>query len=392
MALTKPRAHQLFDIDYKQSVRVLTDTNITLSGGAPAEVDGVVLSAQDRVLVIGQNTASQNGLYVVVTAGSGSNGTWQRSQDAAATGELLAGTIVMVTEGTVYADTQWKLVTNNPIVIGTTALTWEQNSAFAFGNIYANGTAVLANTVGDTVTLTPGPNIEIVGNAVSKSVTIGVATGITQTTFSSTPPTSPIQGDVWIDADTGIQYIYFNDGNSNQWAEMQAEVSYSSSAGGGGNVDLSAVAQSIVPAANVTHDLGSATHRWRDIYLSGNTINLGGATIKTDAASGAIALIPEPTESNPNPSGMVVSPAGGITVVSTVGGEVAGNAIANAAASPTAAPVPIDITTTPPTNGQALVWDSANSKFIPDDISGGSGGSGGVTTGKAIAMAIVFGG
>jgi hypothetical protein len=190
------------------------------------------------------------------------------------------------------------------------------------------------------------------------------------TTFSSTAPVSPAQGDVWIESDTGIQYIYFNDGTSSQWAEMEAAVSISSG-GGGGNVDFESVSSNILPAADITYDLGSATHRWRDIYLSGNTINLGGATIKTDPASGAIALIPEPTEANPNPSGMVVSPSGGITVVSTTGGVVSGNAIAEAAESPTAAPVPIDITTTAPTNGQALIWDSSNSEFVPGNVSAG---------------------
>jgi hypothetical protein len=184
MALTKPRAHQLFDIDYKQSVRALTDINITLAGSAPDTVDGVELAVKDRVLVIGQNTASENGLYYVTELGTGTNGTWQRSQDADETGELLAGAIVMVTEGVVFADTQWKLVTDNPIEIGSTALTWEQNSAFAFGNIFANGTPVLADTVGDTLNLTPGTNIEIVGNAESKSVTIGV-TGISLNSISN---------------------------------------------------------------------------------------------------------------------------------------------------------------------------------------------------------------
>ena len=36
MGLTRPRAHQLQDIDYKQTSRAITTTNITLSGGAPA--------------------------------------------------------------------------------------------------------------------------------------------------------------------------------------------------------------------------------------------------------------------------------------------------------------------------------------------------------------------
>jgi hypothetical protein len=174
MALTKPRAYQIYDIDYKQAVRVITLTNIVLSGGAPNSVDSVSLNVNDRVLVAGQSSAAQNGIYYVTTLGSGSNGTWSRSIDTDTTGELLAGTIVMVTEGAVYQDTQWKLTTNDPIVIGTTPLVFAQNSAFAFGNVYANGTAVLATTVGDVLTLSAGNNISIVGNNTSKTVSIGV--------------------------------------------------------------------------------------------------------------------------------------------------------------------------------------------------------------------------
>jgi len=175
MGLTRPRAYQIFDIDYKQSVRVITLSNITLSGGAPTVVDSVTLSTGDRVLVAGQNTGSQNGLYQVSVLGTGSNGTWIRSVDGNQTGEIDAGMIVMVTEGDVYKDTQWKLTTNDPIVIGVTALTFEQNSAFAFGNIFANGTAVLADIVGDTVTFTPGNNFIITGNATSDTVTFAVS-------------------------------------------------------------------------------------------------------------------------------------------------------------------------------------------------------------------------
>ena len=42
----------------------------------------------------------------------------------------------------------------------------------------------------------------------------------------------------------------------------------------------------LIPSANVTHDLGSSTAAWRDLYLSGNTINLGGATISFDESNG----------------------------------------------------------------------------------------------------------
>ena len=184
MGLTRITAGQISNIDYKQAVRVITLSNITLSGGAPTVVDGVTLVLADRILVAGQGTASQNGLYYVTTLGTGANGTWSRTIDAVATGEVDAGMIVMVTEGNTYKDSQWKLTTNNPIVIGTTGLTFEQNSAYAFGNIYANSTAVVATTVGDTLTLTPGTNIQITGNISAKSVTIGV-TGISLTSISS---------------------------------------------------------------------------------------------------------------------------------------------------------------------------------------------------------------
>jgi hypothetical protein len=171
MGLTRIRAEQISDIDYKQAVRVITVTNVTLSGGAPAEVDGVSLSAGNRILVTGQSTGSQNGLYVVQTVGSGSNGTWVRSSDGNQDGEIEAGMIVMVTEGTAYKDTQWKLITNDPIAIGTTPLVFEQNSAFAFGNIYAGSTSVLATSVGDSVTFANGTGIAVTANAETKTVT-----------------------------------------------------------------------------------------------------------------------------------------------------------------------------------------------------------------------------
>ena len=158
MGLTRPRAYQIFDIDYKQSVRVVTVSNVTLSGGAPSQVDGVSLSLNDRVLVTGQSTGSQNGLYYVTTVGTGSNGTWARSIDGNETGEIDAGMIVMVTEGTTYADTQWKLTTNDPIVIGSTALTFVQNYS---ANSISAGTSNVVVTSNANVTISSAgtPNV-----------------------------------------------------------------------------------------------------------------------------------------------------------------------------------------------------------------------------------------
>ena len=107
----------------KSPVRVATTANIaTLSGGAPSTLDGIALAAGDRILVKDQTTASQNGLYVVATLGTGSNGTWTRATDSDVSSEIVAGMLVVVAEGDVAADTIWELTTNAPIVLGTTGL------------------------------------------------------------------------------------------------------------------------------------------------------------------------------------------------------------------------------------------------------------------------------
>jgi hypothetical protein len=173
MGLTRPRAHQLQDIDYKQTARALTNSNITLSGGTPVVIDGVTLLVNDRILVTGQTDGSQNGIYYVTTLGSGSNGTWSRSLDANATGEISAGTVIMVTEGTTYADTQWKLTTDDPITVGTTALTFARNGTAAYGVFAVAGqNSIVADAVGDTLTLVAGTNIELTTNDGTDTLTI----------------------------------------------------------------------------------------------------------------------------------------------------------------------------------------------------------------------------
>jgi hypothetical protein len=41
----------------------------------------------------------------------------------------------------------------------------------------------------------------------------------------------------------------------------------------------------LLPSANITYDLGSATQRWKDLYLANNTIYIGTSTISTDGAN-----------------------------------------------------------------------------------------------------------
>jgi hypothetical protein len=103
-------------IAIKAPVRAATTANITLSG--LQTIDGVVLVADDRVLVKNQTTASQNGIYLAST------GAWSRSIDANGNRDLVKGTVVLVTDGTAQAGQWWEITTSGTITVDTTSITW----------------------------------------------------------------------------------------------------------------------------------------------------------------------------------------------------------------------------------------------------------------------------
>ena len=49
--------------------------------------------------------------------------------------------------------------------------------------------------------------------------------------------------------------------------------------------DLSSVDTDIIPDGDGTRDLGSSTAKWKDLYLSGNTLYLGSQTLESDSSS-----------------------------------------------------------------------------------------------------------
>lgn len=112
-------------LDVKQSVRVATTEAITLSSGLENgdTIDGVTLATGNRVLVKNQDTASENGIYVVKASGAP-----DRATDADTSAEVTAGMFTFVEEGTINADTGWVLTTNDTITLGTTGLTFAQFS------------------------------------------------------------------------------------------------------------------------------------------------------------------------------------------------------------------------------------------------------------------------
>jgi phage-related tail fiber protein len=114
-------ADELAKLDQKQSVRVATTANIALVGAQA--IDGVAVVAGDRVLVKNQTLARENGVYVAAV------GAWVRAKDADNSSKVTPNMIVSVETGAVQADTIWQLITDGAIVVGTTALTFQDVTA-----------------------------------------------------------------------------------------------------------------------------------------------------------------------------------------------------------------------------------------------------------------------
>jgi len=112
-------------LDVKQSVRAATTGPLTLANQLEAGdvVDGVTLSAGNRVLVKDQSTGSENGIYVVQASGAA-----VRAEDFDSSAEVTAGAFTFIEEGTINGDSGFVLTTNDTITLGATALTFTQFS------------------------------------------------------------------------------------------------------------------------------------------------------------------------------------------------------------------------------------------------------------------------
>jgi hypothetical protein len=152
----------------------------------------VSLAANDRILLKDQSTGAQNGIWVVSTLGTGSNGVWDRATDFDQDAEVTPGAFTFVTEGTVNADSGWVLATDGTIVIGGasgTALTFAQFSGA--GQITA-GSGLTKS--GNTLNVGQNANNTIVVNAdditVNRTGTSGSHVAVLFTTATHSSATS----------------------------------------------------------------------------------------------------------------------------------------------------------------------------------------------------------
>lgn len=119
-------------VSWRESVVAATTANLAALSGL-LTVDGVVLAANDRVLVKNQTDQTQNGIYDAAA------GAWTRSSDMDTNAEIFRAAVLVV-GGTANALTQWANTNTVAPVIGTDNITFGQLKGAA--NVYTGGAGI----------------------------------------------------------------------------------------------------------------------------------------------------------------------------------------------------------------------------------------------------------
>lgn len=183
-------------LSWKQSVEAATTANITLSG--LQTIDGVSLTAGQRVLVKNQTTLADNGIYIV------SAGAWTRSPDMDATTPVneINGAAVFVENGTTQADTAWTQI-DTVTTLGVDPIQWVQfagagsyvagNGLTLTGNVFALSSPVSITNGGTGLSTVPTNGQLLIGDGTGYTLStltdgtgINITEGIGSITISNT--------------------------------------------------------------------------------------------------------------------------------------------------------------------------------------------------------------
>ena len=115
----------------------------------------------------------------------------------------------------------------------------------------------------------------------------------------------------------------------------------------------------IIPDTNVAYDIGSSTKRFKDLYLSGNTIHLGSSTLSVDA-NGNFSLSGGLKSNNP------IVGDDSTLLVDTANSSIPYAVLSGTPTIPSDISDLSDVNAAGITNGQVLKYDTLNG-FIPGD-------------------------
>ena len=187
------------------------------------------------------------------------------------------------------------------------------------------------------------------------------ASGVTSATIqiSDTAPSSPSDGELWHNSSDLKLYIYYNDGSSSQW--VVASPQQIGPAGPTGSFS-GTLTQSIIPDTDSAYDLGSATHKFRSLYLSSDTLYIGDSASISAGSGGEIILPSLKIGKGANAVRLEADASGKLKTKKVVGG------VTQAAEEPGKATVVADmaglIAVTGMSTGQTALVTSLNKVFM----------------------------
>ena len=164
-------------------------------------IDGVTLVTGDRVLVKDQTTATQNGLYIVVSSGAAS-----RDPEHDTIAELSGG-MVVVNQGTSNDNKIFLCTTDSDGVIGSTNITYTQVTPSNVGTVTS---VAVADSGSSEFTVTGSPitssgTISLAVNSIANTKVTGLGTASTQDVGTSANNVVQLDGSSRLPAVDGSQ-------------------------------------------------------------------------------------------------------------------------------------------------------------------------------------------
>ena len=289
-------------LDVKQSVRVASTADVTLSGPG-ATIDGVTMSSGDRVLLKNQSAAAENGIYLWTGAASAMT----RATDMDGAAEFV-GAFFFVEEGTVNSDQGFVCSTDGTIVVDTTSIAFTQftgtGQLTAGAGLSKSGNAMSVNVDDTYVKIDGNDDLTIKGTTTTGQVlrsdgSGGVAYGAVNLTSSDavTGALPLANGGLGVDASDSSGKTT---ARSNLGLGSMATQDASSVAITGGSVDLSGgtltlandqisgdkISGGTIDSANLSGGAGKTISGFDVTVASGKTLDVDG-TFDVDGANGS---------------------------------------------------------------------------------------------------------